>query len=118
MTRMSPDTRERELEKAAREYGLNVVPEGGSTFQHNMNMIIDGHTGIEHAIYPREELFGAMGKQIDDTREVLKLYGNMSSVTVLYVLQRFLERSIPSGEHGLMLSFGPGFSAQRILIRF
>ncbi|MBO6779551.1 MAG: PD40 domain-containing protein [Rhodothermales bacterium] len=36
--------------QAAREYGLNVVPEGGSTFQHNMTMIIDGHTGIEHNV--------------------------------------------------------------------
>ena len=76
------------------------------------------HPGGRKIVQTVEELFGAMGKQIDDTREVLKLYGNMSSVTVLYVLQRFLERSIPSGEHGLMLSFGPGFSAQRILIRF
>lgn len=36
--------------EAARETGMMVVPEGGSLFQHNMNMIIDGHTGIEHAI--------------------------------------------------------------------
>ena len=27
-----------------------VVPEGGAKFQHNMNEIVDGHTGIEHAI--------------------------------------------------------------------
>ncbi|MFU8812952.1 MAG: amidohydrolase family protein [Balneolaceae bacterium] len=40
--------------QAARELGVNVVPEGGSTFFHNMNMILDGHTGIEHnvPIYP------------------------------------------------------------------
>ncbi|MEX0291690.1 MAG: amidohydrolase family protein [Flavobacteriaceae bacterium] len=36
--------------KAARELGINVVPEGGSTFYHNMTMIMDGHTGIEHNI--------------------------------------------------------------------
>jgi imidazolonepropionase-like amidohydrolase len=35
---------------AARELGLMVVPEGGSLFQHNLNMIVDGHTGIEHSI--------------------------------------------------------------------
>lgn len=76
------------------------------------------HPGGRKIVQTVEELFGAMGKEINDTREVLKLYGNMSSVTVLYVLQRFLEKSIPKGEYGLMLSFGPGFSAQRILIRF
>lgn len=36
--------------QAAREMGINVVPEGGSTFYHNLTMVIDGHTGVEHNI--------------------------------------------------------------------
>lgn len=36
--------------QAAREQGINVVPEGGSTFYHNITMVIDGHTGVEHNI--------------------------------------------------------------------
>jgi imidazolonepropionase-like amidohydrolase/Tol biopolymer transport system component len=36
--------------KAAREEGIMVYPEGGSMFFHNMSMILDGHTGIEHSI--------------------------------------------------------------------
>lgn len=36
--------------QAARELGINVVPEGGSTFYHNLTMVIDGHTGVEHNI--------------------------------------------------------------------
>ncbi|MEM7152585.1 MAG: amidohydrolase family protein [Myxococcota bacterium] len=35
---------------AARELEMMVVPEGGSLFQHNMSMVVDGHTGVEHAI--------------------------------------------------------------------
>ncbi len=35
---------------AARELGMMVVPEGGALYPHNMTMIVDGHTGIEHAI--------------------------------------------------------------------
>ncbi|MCC7293046.1 MAG: PD40 domain-containing protein [Phycisphaerales bacterium] len=35
---------------AARELGMMVVPEGGSLYMHNMSMILDGHTGIEHNI--------------------------------------------------------------------
>jgi len=65
-----------------------------------------------------EQLFGHLGKNIDDTKEVLRLYGNMSSATVLYVLERFMEKNLPSGDKGLMLSFGPGFSAQRILLEW
>ena len=33
---------------AAREVDMQVMPEGGSTFFHNVTMILDGHTGIEH----------------------------------------------------------------------
>lgn len=36
--------------EAARILKMEVVPEGGSTFFHNMNMVADGHTGIEHSI--------------------------------------------------------------------
>lgn len=43
------DQRQQVLE-AARQTGLMVVPEGGSLFMHNMTMIVDGHTGIEHSI--------------------------------------------------------------------
>ncbi|MGO4904400.1 amidohydrolase family protein [Flavobacterium sp. W20_MBD1_R3] len=43
------DQRQQVLQ-AAREEGINVVPEGGSTFFTNMTMVIDGHTGVEHNI--------------------------------------------------------------------
>ena len=76
------------------------------------------HPGGKKIVQTVEQLFGSLGKNIDDTKEVLRLYGNMSSATVLYVLERFLEKEITKGELGLMLSFGPGFSAQRILIEF
>lgn len=36
--------------KAAKELEMMVVPEGGSFFFHNINMILDGHTGIEHNV--------------------------------------------------------------------
>lgn len=43
------DQRQQVIE-AARQTGMMVVPEGGSLFQMNMSMIVDGHTGIEHAL--------------------------------------------------------------------
>ncbi|PWV56744.1 type III polyketide synthase [Chitinophaga sp. S165] len=76
------------------------------------------HPGGKKIIQTVEQLFSEMGKNIDDTKEVLRLYGNMSSATVLYVLERFMDRGVPAGEKGLMLSFGPGFSAQRILLQW
>ncbi|SEW42359.1 type III polyketide synthase [Chitinophaga arvensicola] len=76
------------------------------------------HPGGKKIINLVEELFRSMGKKLDDTKEVLRAYGNMSSATVLYVLERFMEQSLPKGDKGLMLSFGPGFSAQRILLQW
>lgn len=49
---------------AARELGIHVVPEGGSLFQHNLTMVVDGHTGIEHSL-PVEHVY----------EDVLQLWG-------------------------------------------
>ncbi len=76
------------------------------------------HPGGKKIVQTVEDLFGDLGKNIDDTKEVLRLYGNMSSATVLYVLERFMEKPVSKGEQGLMLSFGPGFSAQKILLQW
>lgn len=35
---------------AARELEIMVVPEGGALYNHNMTQVVDGHTGVEHAI--------------------------------------------------------------------
>jgi imidazolonepropionase-like amidohydrolase/Tol biopolymer transport system component len=43
------DQRQQVLE-AARQLGMSVVPEGGALYPHNMTMVIDGHTGVEHAL--------------------------------------------------------------------
>lgn len=76
------------------------------------------HPGGKKIVQIVEDLFSDYGKNIDDTKEVLKLYGNMSSATVLYVLERFMDKKLEKGSKGLMLSFGPGFSAQRVLLQF
>lgn len=76
------------------------------------------HPGGKKIIQTAEQFFSGHGKNLDTTREVMRQFGNMSSVTVLYVLEEFLNRNIPKGEKGLMLSFGPGFTAQRILLEW
>jgi len=78
------------------------------------------HPGGKKIVQTVEELFGSMGKNIDNTKAVLKEYGNMSSATVMYVLERFMQQEAApqKGDYGLMLSFGPGFTAQRILLKW
>ncbi len=106
-------------DKIAEHFPNIVHPflEKNNTSIQDVNHLIF-HPGGKKIVQTVEDLFGSMGKNIDDTKEVLRLYGNMSSVTVLYVLERFLDRNLPKGEQGLMLSFGPGFSAQRILLEW
>ncbi|QNM84990.1 type III polyketide synthase [Polaribacter pectinis] len=93
-------------------------------FLEKNNLTIDNidhlifHPGGKKIVQTVEALFGVLGKNIDDTKEVLRAYGNMSSATVLYVLERFMDRNPAKGERGIMLSFGPGFSAQRILLEW
>jgi alkylresorcinol/alkylpyrone synthase len=51
-------------------------------------------------------------------REILRDCGNMSSVTVMFVLERFLRnREFAPGEYGLMSALGPGFSAEHVFFR-
>ncbi|UPQ78812.1 type III polyketide synthase [Flavobacterium azooxidireducens] len=76
------------------------------------------HPGGKKIVHLVEDLFLDLGKNIDDTKEVLRLYGNMSSATVLFVLERILQQNPKLGQRGLMLSFGPGFTAQRILLEW
>ena len=76
------------------------------------------HPGGKKIVSMVENLLSDLGKNVDDSKAVLRDYGNMSSATVLYVLDRFMERNPQAGERGLMLAFGPGFSAQRLLFYF
>ena len=50
---------------AAQDLGMLVVNEGGALFQHNMTMVADGHTGIEHSL--------SVGAIYDD---VIQFWGN------------------------------------------
>lgn len=57
--------------------------------------------------------------QMAHSRGVLQEYGNMSSATILFVLERTLRRESPVvGEWGLMIGLGPGFAAEGALLRW
>ena len=49
------DQRQQVIE-AARQLGMMVVPEGGSLLEHNLTMVADGHTGVEHSL-PVERIY-------------------------------------------------------------
>ena len=112
------------LDKKVPEIISNHFPKIIHPFLERNNLKIEDinhlifHPGGKKIVHTIEGIFRTYGKNIDDTKEVLRLYGNMSSATVLYVLERFMDGDRQEGENGLMLSFGPGFSAQRILLKW
>lgn len=55
------------------------------------------------------------GDFLKNTRQVMTDNGNMSSVTVLYVLEKFMTDGFTDG-YGLMLAMGPGFSSEMVLL--
>jgi alkylresorcinol/alkylpyrone synthase len=49
---------------------------------------------------------------------VLRDCGNMSSVTVLFILERFLDSGeLVEGDLGVLSALGPGFSAEHVFFR-
>jgi alkylresorcinol/alkylpyrone synthase len=55
---------------------------------------------------------------LDHARAILKDYGNMSSPSCLFVLERFLASGeIGAGDHAVVMALGPGFSAEYVLLR-
>jgi len=74
------------------------------------------HPGGKKILTAYEEALSVEGDFLKNTREVMKDYGNMSSVTVLYVLERFFSQGFEEG-YGLMLSLGPGFSSEMLLLK-
>jgi alkylresorcinol/alkylpyrone synthase len=67
------------------------------------------HPGGAKVLDALEDAFGVPAKAMAAAREVLRDYGNMSAVTVLFVLERALREGLPG--RSLMLALGPGFTA-------
>ncbi|WP_417861308.1 amidohydrolase family protein [Winogradskyella sediminis] len=74
--------------QAAREEGIFVVPEGGSTFYHNITMVMDGHTGVEHNIPVApvyKDVLELWGKSnVGYTPTLIVNYGGMNSEVYWY----------------------------------
>jgi alkylresorcinol/alkylpyrone synthase len=72
------------------------------------------HPGGAKVLDALEEVFGLPPGGMTEARAVLRNYGNMSAVTVLFVLARALRQ----GLHGrqLVSALGPGFTAAFLLL--
>jgi len=72
------------------------------------------HPGGRRLIETMQEVLGLSRDQFKHSWEVLRRYGNMSSATALFVLDRAMKAGA-RGPH-LLAAFGPGFSAYFIAV--
>ncbi len=93
--------------EAGRQTDMMVVPEGGSLFELDMTMVVDGHTGVEHAI-PVENAYDDVkqlwgGTQVGYTPTYNVAYGGLDGEHYWYattevwkhpILKNFVPRSV------------------------
>jgi predicted naringenin-chalcone synthase len=77
------------------------------------------HSAGRRVIERARRLLDLDDSQVAHSRSVLKRFGNMSSATVLFVLEETLDSGRPvAGDWGLMIALGPGFAAEGALLRW
>jgi len=74
------------------------------------------HPGGKKVLDAYTDALKVEGDFLNKTRAVMNGYGNMSSCTVLYVLEKFMTEGYEKG-YGLMMAMGPGFSSEMILLK-
>lgn len=72
------------------------------------------HPGGKKILEAVEKALNLSPQQHKHSYKILSEYGNMSSVTVLFVLRSMLEE-IQKGEHVLSIAFGPGLTLESML---
>jgi alkylresorcinol/alkylpyrone synthase len=76
------------------------------------------HPGGARVLDAFEEALGLEPGGLMLPREILRECGNMSSVTVLFVLERFMQSGkFSAGDLGVLSALGPGFSAEHVFFR-
>jgi predicted naringenin-chalcone synthase len=125
-----PDTREL-IRWNIRQQGFDMVLSGGvpgairTALTNSRDDILGGANDIDlWAVHPGgrtvldavEQAFALPPEALKASRSVLHDYGNMSSGTVMFVLDRIM-REASAGQNGCAMSFGPGLVAETMMFR-
>ncbi|HVZ38624.1 MAG TPA: 3-oxoacyl-[acyl-carrier-protein] synthase III C-terminal domain-containing protein [Candidatus Kapabacteria bacterium] len=80
------------------------------------------HPGGAKVLDAYAESLGLPEESLRHTRAILRRCGNMSAVSVLFVLDRFMREiaAAPSAErqYGLACALGPGFASEQVLLQW
>jgi predicted naringenin-chalcone synthase len=77
------------------------------------------HPGGRKILEAFEATLGLPKDGLAASRAVLRAHGNLSSATVLFILEEQMKRVVAQpGERGLLIAFGPGFGAELLLLQW
>lgn len=74
------------------------------------------HPGGKRVLEAVHQSLGFTNGQLDDSYEILRNYGNMSSPTVLFVLERIWKNKLKSQDKIFGAAFGPGLSFETFIL--
>jgi predicted naringenin-chalcone synthase len=75
------------------------------------------HPGGKSIVDKVEKSLELKSSQLESSREILRQYGNMSSVTILFVLKRILEQAATrKSDNVFAVAFGPGLVVESALL--
>jgi alkylresorcinol/alkylpyrone synthase len=92
---------------------VKFLEQNSLTLDEIKNLVI--HPGGTKVINAYVESLSLDKCKLKNTIEILRDYGNMSSVTAIYVMEKFIKEGFENGK-GLMMSLGPGFSCEMLLL--
>ncbi len=77
------------------------------------------HPGGARLLGNVEEELGLCKCDTQPSWDILGNVGNLSSATILFILQEWIDkRPLKAGEHAMAAAFGPGFSAEFLLLQW
>lgn len=74
------------------------------------------HPGGRSIIEAVEKALDLPAEFLKPSREILRQFGNMSSATIMFVLQEMMQQKNPQGE-GCAMAFGPGVVVESMLFK-
>ncbi len=88
--------------------------------QLTINQLVEfiAHPGGKKVLDAYIECLKIDPKLTHASQSILQKHGNMSSPTVLYVLETIMAKKHRDGDYGLMAALGPGFSSELVLIQW
>lgn len=77
------------------------------------------HPGSTKIVDYVQQRLGLSDAQVEPSHKVLHEYGNMSSATILFVLDHIQQCNHPQpGEYGVLLAFGPGLTMEGLVLQW